>query len=68
MNGYLDELYKLHNHDCPRLTTAWSRVTYEEYMPIQTWVRYTFRGSPPLAVEFRLWQNSGAILPEKGPA
>jgi hypothetical protein len=41
------------------LTTAWSRLSYEEYMNIRRWVRLSFPGSAPLAVEFALWQKAG---------
>lgn len=41
----------------PKLKCAWSRITsYDDYMLFQHWVRQTFQGSSPLAVEFRLWQ------------
>jgi hypothetical protein len=54
---------------CPRLTTPWSRVGYEEYMAVQHWVRNTFPGSAPLAVEFALYLDSGIpTLGEKSPA
>jgi len=59
-------LERLRSYGVPRLTTAWSRITsYDEYMGIQNWVRSTFLGSSPLAVEFQLWQNSdGPALAE----
>jgi hypothetical protein len=42
----------------PKLSTRWSRVdSYDEYMEVQLWVRRNFPDSPPLAVEFDLWQN-----------
>lgn len=45
---------------CPHLEGPWSRMSYDEYMPIQDWVRdpEIFSGSAPLAVEFHLFQNS----------
>jgi hypothetical protein len=56
-NIILDELRR---YGVPRLATRWSRITsYGEYMGIQRWVRSAFPGSPPLAVEFALWQNAG---------
>ena len=55
----------LRERGLPPLTAAWSRVGYEEYMGVQNWVRSTFTGSPPLAVEFHLFQNSDdTTLPE----
>ena len=54
-NIILDQLRRF---GVPRLTTRWSRlVEYEEYMGVQRWVRSTFLGSAPLAVEFHLWHN-----------
>jgi hypothetical protein len=38
----------------PKLTKAWSRLSYEEYMDMQRWVRTSFPESAPLAVEFAL--------------
>jgi hypothetical protein len=37
-----------------KLTTAWSRLSYEEYMGVQLWLRSSFPDSP-LAVEFALY-------------
>jgi hypothetical protein len=53
-------LDQLRGYGMPRLPTRWSRLAeYEQYMVIQRWVRSTFSGSAPLAVEFALWQNAG---------
>ena len=42
----------------PRLAQAWSRMeSYEHYMEFQRWIRGAFKGSSPLAVEFKLWQE-----------
>ncbi len=55
---------QLRPYKVPRLTTRWSRLSsYDEYMGIQRWVRSTFPGSAPLAVEFALWQEAGAAVP-----
>jgi len=59
-------LDQLRGYGVPRLSTRWSRLAeYEEYMDIQRWVRSTFPGSAPLAVEFTLWQNAGATAAEE---
>jgi hypothetical protein len=59
-------LDQLRGYGVPRLSTRWSRLAeYEEYMDIQRWVRSTFPGSAPLAVEFALWQNAGATAAEE---
>ena len=51
-------LDRLRGFELPPLTTRWSRLAeYEEYIGVQRWVRSTFPGSAPLAVEFALWQN-----------
>jgi hypothetical protein len=43
----------------PAFTRPWSRIErYEEYMLFQHWVRSTFEGSSPLAVEFRFWREA----------
>ncbi len=53
-------LKQLRPYGVPPLPTRWARVdSYEEYMKIQRWERTAFPGSPPLAVEFTLWQNAG---------
>jgi hypothetical protein len=40
---------------------AWSRLDdYATYMNFQQWMRTTFTGSAPLAVEFFLWQKGNA--------
>jgi hypothetical protein len=71
--GYLD-LYRLahvpidsvviqrfNKFGAPVLSTPWSKLNgYEEYMKYQKWVRVTFRGSEPLAVEFTIWQENDA--------
>jgi len=45
----------------PRFKCAWSRITtYDSYLAYQHWVRKSFHGSSPLAVEFRLWQGTPA--------
>ncbi len=48
----------------PRLTTdSWSRLTdYDEYLSYQKWIRDSFQGSPPLAVEFHLWLNESELI------
>ena len=41
----------------PSLPWNWSRIPcYEKYIDYQRWIRKTFPGSAPLAVEFWLWQ------------
>ncbi len=58
-------LGQLRGFGMPRLTIRWSRLAeYEEYMGIQRWVRLAFPESAPLAVEFTLWQNARATLPD----
>jgi hypothetical protein len=53
MLGQLSSLPK-----CPQLSTSWSRIqNYDEYLQFQRWVRTTFAGSSPLAVEFHMWQE-----------
>lgn len=44
----------------PKLSTAsWTRLEdYEEYLRFQQWIRDTFTGSIPLAVEFHLFQEA----------
>jgi len=50
----------------PLRIESWSRLdSYDTYMAFQHWVRDTFAGSAPLAVEFVIWQeeatrNAGA--------
>lgn len=40
---------------------AWSRITrYSDYFAFQVAVRKRFPSSPPLAVEFRVWQRNNA--------
>lgn len=57
-------LEKLRGYGVPKLSTSWSRLPkYAEYMGIQQWVRSTFPGSAPLAVEFALWQSAGVSSP-----
>jgi hypothetical protein len=51
-------LQKFYERGLSHIETAWSRMSYQEYMPIQIWVRKTFPESPPLAVEFHHFQNS----------
>jgi hypothetical protein len=47
------------NRGLPRPKTAWSRISdYDQYMIIQRWIRSSYDGSAPLAVEFALWQDS----------
>ncbi len=58
-------LGRLRAYGMPPLTTRWSRLAeYEVYMDIQRWLRSTFAGSAPLAVEFALWQNADVNTPD----
>lgn len=53
---------KRYGSDFPELTTAWSQITdYSAYSAFQKWIRETFVGSVPLAVEFALWQKDDSI-------
>jgi hypothetical protein len=45
------------------LSKSWSQLDeYEEYQQFQEWIRVTFPGSAPLAVEFWLWQQEPEIV------
>jgi hypothetical protein len=56
-NVMLEKLGKWH---APKLSKNWSRADdYDEYFRLQKWVRDKFPGSPPLAVEFALYQEPG---------
>ncbi len=48
----------------PKLSVeSWSRLDdYEEYMEYQRWIRNTFSGSAPLAVEFIEWPEAMRIF------
>jgi hypothetical protein len=56
------ELKKVNCGKVPPLAgKTWSRLDdYAVYMNFQHWIRSTFSGSAPLAVEFSLWQKNGA--------
>lgn len=43
----------------PKISKPWSKLNYDEYFDCQKWLRDKF-DMPPLDVEFRAWQNSGA--------
>jgi hypothetical protein len=52
-------LEKFAAHEAQNLSSAWSRMRdYGEYFKFQSWIRRTFSDSVPLAVEFRMYQET----------